>query len=254
MTLLSRACNLVTRAIPAKLVKSTLRRPVVSFTFDDFPKCAWTVGGAILGKYNARATYYVAGSRCGTFVDNTQQYSPEDLLALHAVGHEIGCHSFGHRSVPTVSSNEIRADVQRNANFLRQVLGEVTPLSFAYPYGDVDPRTKLLHARLFESSRGIRSGINAGVLDLALLRVVLLHEIECCPELLDMALASARSRSGWIIFLTHDVQAIPGPYGCTPETLERTVRRVLDASIEILPVKNALAFATNQFQHVTASR
>jgi peptidoglycan/xylan/chitin deacetylase (PgdA/CDA1 family) len=216
---------------------------VVSFTFDDFPKSAWTAGGVILGKYAVLGTYYVSGSRCGAFIDNTQQYDGEDLLALCAAGHEVGCHSFAHRRASNVSSAELRADIQQNAGFLRQVLGDISLSSFAYPYGDVDPRTKLLYARLFPSSRGIRSGINTGVLDLALLRTIQLCDIERHPELLDTALASARASRGWIVFLTHDVQTKPESYGCTPETLERTIRKVRNADIDILPVKHALALA-----------
>src|ERR1041385_7997293 len=32
--------------------------PLISFTFDDFPKSALTTGGAILGRFGLRATYY----------------------------------------------------------------------------------------------------------------------------------------------------------------------------------------------------
>ena len=34
---------------------------MVSFTFDDVPKCAATVGATILEEYGGRATFYVAG-------------------------------------------------------------------------------------------------------------------------------------------------------------------------------------------------
>ena len=33
--------------------------PIVSFTFDDFPRSAYSVGGAMLEKFGARGTYYV---------------------------------------------------------------------------------------------------------------------------------------------------------------------------------------------------
>jgi peptidoglycan/xylan/chitin deacetylase (PgdA/CDA1 family) len=35
---------------------------MVSFTFDDVPKSAATVGATILEEYGGRATFYVAGS------------------------------------------------------------------------------------------------------------------------------------------------------------------------------------------------
>lgn len=244
MKVIDRVRSVVTRAIPSKLVKSKLHRAVASFTFDDFPKCAWTEGGPVLRAYDARATYYVAGSRCGTVADGTRQFDRDDLVALAEAGHEIGCHSFAHRPVRSVSSRELCADIARNAAFVRDVIGPVALESYAYPHGDVGPRTKLLHGRLFASSRGIRSGVNAGMLDLALLKVVPIHEIAHRPALLDEVIETATARAGWIIFLTHDVQDHPEMYGCTPRTLARTLEAMRTTGIEILPVKEALARAT----------
>jgi peptidoglycan/xylan/chitin deacetylase (PgdA/CDA1 family) len=242
--ILNSARNFVTRAIPVKLIKSKLRRPVASFTFDDFPKSAWTVGGEILRRYNARGTYYVAGSLCGKVEKNIQYYDRYDLLALAEAGHEVGCHSFAHRRASQLTSMEIRSDAEQNADFLRKVLGDIHLASFAYPYGDVDPRTKFLYGRLFPSSRGVRWGINTHFLDLALLRVARLYEIERLPQLLDEVILQARESLSWLIFLTHDVQPNPGPYGCSPDTLNRAMRKVSDLSIQILSVKHALALAT----------
>lgn len=244
MTLFARARNVITRALPSKRFRSRLQRPIASFTFDDFPKCAWTVGGPILASYGARGTYYVAGSRCGAFLDGTQQYDRQDLVELVAAGHEIGCHSFEHRSVLSVNNRDLRADLAKNALFVREAVGPITLTSYAYPHGDVDPRTKLLHGEAFSSSRGIQSGINAGVLDLAMLRVIPLHDIARRPALLAETIASAREHVGWIVFLTHDVQEQPLVYGCTPSLLAQTLQALASAGIEVLPVQEAALLAT----------
>lgn len=247
MQLIDRVRRVVTRALPTKLARSRLTRPLASFTFDDFPKCAWTVGGPILGAHGARGTYYVTGSRCGTVTDGAEQYDERDLGELHAKGHEIACHTFAHRPVPSLTNDALTADIAENAAFLRAVVGSDLELpSFAYPHGDVDPRTKLLFGRLFRSSRGIQSGVNAGLLDLSLLRVSPLHDLAQRPELLDALIQTAVARTGWIIFLTHDVQERPLEYGCTPKLLDRTIAAVRAAGIDVLPVKEALAEATGE--------
>ena len=53
MNLLLKANNFLTRQIPVKCIRSKLEAPVASFTFDDFPRSAWTIGGPILAKYGA---------------------------------------------------------------------------------------------------------------------------------------------------------------------------------------------------------
>jgi hypothetical protein len=45
-------------------MKFKLSRPVISFSFDDFPNNAGTHGADILEKFNIRATYYVSMGLC----------------------------------------------------------------------------------------------------------------------------------------------------------------------------------------------
>ena len=47
--------------------------------------------------------------------------------------------------------------------------------------------------------------------------------------------------AGWLILFTHDVSEQPSPYGCTPAMLAEALARIVDAGIEILPVKHAMA-------------
>src|SRR5262249_53443030 len=64
----------------AKTVKMSNRRPVVSFTFDDFPRSAALNGARILERQDARGTFYAAGAYCGQAIDGIAQYCAEDLL------------------------------------------------------------------------------------------------------------------------------------------------------------------------------
>jgi len=233
----------LTRWMPAKLMWSRLKAPVVSFTFDDFPKSAWTVAGPILAQHGARATYYTAGSRCGRVADGVRQYDRDDLAAVAGAGHEIGCHGFSHVDPSTLSDAELDADAQRNLAFLRETLGDVSLSSFAYPNGEVTPRTKLHYAGAFPTSRGIHPGVNAGMIDLAQLRTVSLSNCEREPGSLQRWVEQARERNGWIIFVTHDVTERPEYWGCTPKMLDAALTESRRAGLAILPVRSALARA-----------
>jgi peptidoglycan/xylan/chitin deacetylase (PgdA/CDA1 family) len=230
--------------MPTKWARSRLTRPVASVTFDDFPKSAWPAGGPVVERFGARATYFTAGRFCGIREEGIDYFDADDLRALHAAGHEVGSHTYFHRHVPEVRSSELVADAQRNADFVRGIVGDVELSSFAFPFGDVSPRTKLLFSRLYPCCRGIRQGINAGFLDLGQLWAVPLEVRHWTAEQIEQRVAEAKACNGWIVFFTHDVSETPAPYGCTPAILEHALRTVTGAGVEVLPVRDALHRAT----------
>jgi peptidoglycan/xylan/chitin deacetylase (PgdA/CDA1 family) len=214
---------------------------VASITFDDFPRSAWTSGGAILERFQVRATYYVSGRFCGRWENGLEYFNTEDLRTIYTAGHEVGGHTFSHARVPTVSSRLLMQDAERNAAFVRGVLGDVLISSFAYPYGDVSPRTKLLFSGLFPTCRGTGLGVNSGLLDLGQLKAVPLEFRSWHPEQIERLVTASKAANGWIIFFSHDVSANPTPWGCTPTMLDHALRTLHHAGIEVLPVKHALA-------------
>ena len=243
-TFRDRLNNWASRKIPVKRARSRLSRPLATVTFDDFPKSAWTAGGPILRGFGARGTYFAAGRYCGTEEYGIEYYDADDLRAVHAAGHEVGSHTFFHRYVPEVLSRDLVADARRNADFVRGILGDVTLSSFAFPFGDVSPRTKLLFSRLYPCCRGIRPGVNAGVLDLAQLWAVPLEVRHWTAQEVEERVEEARRQNGWIVFFTHDVSETPAPYGCTPAMLEHALRTVASAGMPVLPIREALREAT----------
>ena len=71
--------------------------PLISFTFDDFsPVGVPQHAGAILERYGLLGTYYVSLSLAGQHSQMGPMYQTEDLKALARLGHELGCHTFGH--------------------------------------------------------------------------------------------------------------------------------------------------------------
>jgi peptidoglycan/xylan/chitin deacetylase (PgdA/CDA1 family) len=246
MSLLSRINDRTTRAIPVKLVRGRLDRAVASITFDDFPRSAWIAGRPILDRHAAKATYYAAGRFCGEYEDGIEYYAPGDLADIRDAGHEIGCHTFSHLYGTGLASAALEQDADRNQAFIRDRLGDYPLSSFAYPYGDVSPRTKLLFSRRFPTSRGIQRGVNAGWIDLAQLKAIGLEHKAWNPAAIERAVDEAVRRNGWIIFFTHDVSETPSPFGATPEMLDHALASVRKAGVDFLPVKHALARAVFQ--------
>jgi peptidoglycan/xylan/chitin deacetylase (PgdA/CDA1 family) len=241
-----RLSRMLARRLPVKTASARAARAVASVTFDDFPKSAWTVGGPLMARYGARATYYTAGTFAGRIVDGITYYDTGDLTALRAAGHEIGCHGFAHEPVPSLSTAALRADVARNTQFLRGFNGGQAPVSYAFPFGDTTLRTKLFYARRFATTRGVHPAVNSGTLDLAQLGTIGIETCTWNEDHMARAIAQAKAARGWIVFHTHDVSDSPSPYGCTPAMLESVLKTLGSAGIEVVPMREAVRVATGE--------
>jgi len=219
-------------------VRNRATAPLVSFTFDDFPRSAATAGAQVLQDFGVKGSYFVSGGRAGRHIDGLDQFVEDDLVRIAEAGHEIGCHTFGHIALPGSSPMAIRDDLLRNAEFVRRVLGDYTMSSFAYPYGHVSLSKKTLIGRFFPNCRGIWFGVNKHRVDCRQLRAVSL-ERSFDPEKVSAALDEAQASNGWVIFFTHDISDHPSPYGCEPVRLAKILNDVLDRGIEILTAKDA---------------
>ena len=235
--------SLAARTLKVRTVRLRGNRPVASISFDDFPKSAWTVAGPVLARHGVRGTYYAAGGFCGRTVDGTEFYDGGDLKAVVAAGHELACHGFAHQPTPTLTTDELVADADRNREFLRPFLNGEAPVSYAFPFGRVSPRTKRFYASRFSNVRGVHPGINAGKVDLAQLNTVSL-EMRCWDQkAIEASIQRALHDHAWLIFYTHDVSDAPSEYGSTPQMLDWALAKLAEARIAVLPMREALPVA-----------
>ncbi len=144
--------------------------PFVSFTFDDFPRSAYTTGGTILKNLGIRGTYYVAMGLMNTSNDLGEQFRLEDLHAAVADGHELATHTFSHHSSRRVSLGAFQDDVRKGRSAIQETEGLDASENFAYPYGEATLAVKEAVGREMMSCRGIYGGSNGPVVDLNLLR------------------------------------------------------------------------------------
>jgi peptidoglycan/xylan/chitin deacetylase (PgdA/CDA1 family) len=211
-------------------------RPVISFTFDDFPRSAYRRGGAVLEEQGIRATYYAAFGHMRT----EGQVSEEDLACLVEDGNEIGCHTYSHPSARSVSTSDFECDCERNRTEAARLVPGVPLENFAYPFGDMTKPVVALASRHYRSARTVIQGFNSGRTDLWRLRGTRVYErMNNLPELIDRIEENAKAK-GWLIFYTHDVSAEPTDYGCTPGMLQEVARQAKASGSDILTVREAL--------------
>lgn len=227
------------RHLDVRPVVVTPSKGLFSLSFDDIPVSAWTEAGPILAEHGVIATYYVCGGLAGGSNLGLPQFETDHLQALHAAGHEVGCHTYEHAGVLTLTAADLAASVARNARWVAERLDGHRMTTFAYPFGDVALRAKSVVAERFLCGRGVRNGVNAGRADRANLQAIGLESRRLPGYDLEALMAQAADRRGWLIAYGHDVSDRPTPYGCRPEDLDRVIRLARAADLEIMPVGTA---------------
>jgi peptidoglycan/xylan/chitin deacetylase (PgdA/CDA1 family) len=105
----------------------------IALTFDDGPSAKTTPKLLdVLAKYEIKAMFFLVGER----IASTE--CRHVMMRAHQEGHIIANHTFSHKSLPTLSDDEIRED----ANKTQVLLGECShELKFLrQPYGDTNSR------------------------------------------------------------------------------------------------------------------
>jgi len=214
--------------------------PMVSFTFDDVPKSAATVGAPILEEYDAHGTFYVSGGLLDQWSGHWTGASADEIVALHHGGHEVACHTFSHLRASDLDAAAMTAEMEKNRRYLLALDPAIRLENFAYPYGQGSLPRKRQLSKAFRSSRGILPGVNSGTIDLHYLRAVPLIDLHMDRDGIDRAFDEAVARSGWLIFYSHDVRAAPSPYGCSPALLRHALDAAARRNVPILSVAEAL--------------
>ena len=222
-------------------VRLAVNFPVISFTFDDFPRSSLSLGGAILEEHGLAATYYAAlGLMNSDDPDVGRIFSEEDLRGAHGRGHELGCHTFDHWHAWNTQPKAFEASILRNRQALNRILPGVSFLTHAYPLGIPRPQTKQIVAKYFSCCRGCSQKTNSGITDLNFLRAFFLEQSRGDIAIVKAMIDKNCVCGGWLVFATHDVAENPGRFGCTPGFFREVVRQAVASRATILPVAAAL--------------
>lgn len=200
-------------ALSIKRVRSHLDVGVASLTFDAPPAQVLAACGPMLERRRVRATVHLAADT----PDATG-----DLALLRDAGHELGL------LADSAAPDAALADAQARLLAAAGVRGA----SLAWTGGRVPRRAKRDAAHRFAAVRGLRPGINAGLVDLADLRCAPL-DARTVADVPALAVA-AKARHGWLVLRAHDLSAGGAAVESALDLLARE-------GLEVLPVKHAAA-------------
>jgi peptidoglycan/xylan/chitin deacetylase (PgdA/CDA1 family) len=215
-------------------------QPVISFSFDDFPRSALLVAGEILKERDLTGTYFASLGLMGKESPSGRICTPEDVVAAFEQGHELGSHTFSHCHSWNTDGRTFEQSLIENQDALQRLIPGASFRSFAYPISLPNPGAKRACARHFECSRGGGQTYNIGPTDLNQLSAFFLEKVDGSLQPIRDIIEQNNRAKGWLIFATHDVSSRPSQYGCTPEFFREVVQCALDSGARIATVSQAI--------------
>ena len=108
--------------------------PYIAMTFDDGPSAVLTPKLLdLLAAHHIKATFFVIG-------ENVAEH-PEIVAKAAKEGHEIGNHSWSHPNFGKMSQENVRSQVQRTDDAIKNAIGK-RPTLLRPPYGSITEREK----------------------------------------------------------------------------------------------------------------
>ena len=215
-------------------------RPVISFTFDDFPRSALICGGDIIRAHGGAATYYVSLGLMGTTQPTGAMFVRGDLEGVIAGGHELGCHTYDHCNAWNTASRDFELSIVKNMQGLQRFFPCRSFKTMSYPISVPRPAVKACCDTYFVGCRSGGQSFNRGTTDLLGLNAFFLEQSREDARSVKLLIDGSCHAGGWLIFATHDVTENPTQYGCTPRFFEEIVRYAANLGARILPVCSAL--------------
>lgn len=107
-------------------VEARKNRPMIALTFDDGPGRYTMKLLDALEENNAQATFFMLGQNVEKFGD--------EVAKMKEIGCELGNHSYNHPSLPKLSTDEMKAQIENTNNAIKEITGEPASV-LRPPYG-----------------------------------------------------------------------------------------------------------------------
>lgn len=227
--------------------------PIISFTFDDFPRSSFLNAGPLLDQYGVKATFFGSLYMMGADTVVGKLFEIHDAQALSEGGHEVACHTFSHLSAHGHSSDFVAASCSMNRNTASSLLSGYQLRNFSYPFGDVTVSLKRRLATVYDSCRTVHNGLNVSPIDLAFLRANPIYSRLPLAQTRSLIEQNVREK-GWLILYTHDVTACPSSYGCTPERFKEVLTYAASSGARLLSIRDTLTQFQTFDQHAAETQ
>jgi peptidoglycan/xylan/chitin deacetylase (PgdA/CDA1 family) len=215
--------------------KASLKRPLVSLTFDDGWSSIYDTVYPLLDWYNYPGTFFIFTDVIG----QEGRLTADQLRGLHEAGHEIGSHSLNHDDLTALLPTLLEEQLSESKKILEEIIQ--SPVSdFAVPYGRVSPLVLKYLAKSYQSNRSLEDGYNSmSRFDPYQIKVKIvskntsLHDVE---KWLD----TAKQNNMWIVLQYQKVDRKNGVYNTNPEEFENHLKSIRERKLTVVTIRDGL--------------
>ena len=216
-------------------------QPLITLTFDDGWETIYTDAAPLLQKYGLVSTQYVLSG-----LDKDQQYMTfEQMKALHAAGHEIGCHSVDHANLTQISHDKLMTELNGCKTTLEKQLG-LRIDEFASPFGASNQQSIDAIKQVFRSHRNTNGDITTNQVDdqdvntrqtysrYNIIAVTIRRDTTI--EQLQAAIDYTVKNNGWLVLNYHQVDNSASDFGVDKYDLEQQLQVLNKAKARVVPM------------------
>ncbi|QQR52312.1 polysaccharide deacetylase family protein [bacterium] len=216
-------------------------RGLVTVTLDDGWTDQYTNGLPILQKYAMPVTFYILS---GSLTNQPDYMTGTQVRALATAGHEIGSHTVTHPHMPTLSANQLTAELANSQTTLQNLIGKSVP-NFAYPYGEYTAATQTVAANYYQSQRSVETGYNSkDAYNNRALKVQNITNLTTQAEI-QAWINQAKANKTWLILVYHQITNTPDPvdptYATKPTDFDAAMAKVKASGLGIVTIGQGLA-------------
>lgn len=228
-----------TPTTPPTPVTTPFSRPLVSIEFDDGWTSAYQYGLPAVESFGWKPTQYIITDTAKNNVNYGSLYmTPAQIKDWNMRG-DIGSHSVDHSHIPTLSYDQIVAQLTQSKLYLDGLLSEPTNL-YVSPYCESSAQVVAVAQTLYKSVRNCDSYINyKSSFNRWNLQSFIILNTTTDAEIVN-ALNAAKVNNGWLILVWHEVAGDTSTYSVSTATLKRQLQLVKNSGIHVTTTQAAL--------------
>lgn len=215
--------------------------PVVSLTFDD-GLASHRSAAELLAERKLMGTFYVPSGLVG----RKGNLGWDDLLAIRALGHEIGGHTSGHVHLPALEAADARREIESDRLALLE--RDLDPVTFAYPYGESSLALESVVREVgYVAARGVGGVVESlPPENVFLLRTPHSARTWTTAEHLTALVLAGAHEAGWTIIPFHHVEAegrVTSTYTTDPSQFAELLDWLVARAARVVRVRDVVAGA-----------
>lgn len=144
------------------------RAAAISYTFDDGLRDQYTHAAPMLDEFGFKGTFFVIPGRVSPSVEDAERrrndkrawgtITWDELRDLAARGHEIGNHTWSHRSLPKLAPYEVEEELGKACAEIKKEIGRA-PLTVAFPFNQDTPEVQVAALKQHIAFRDYQTGV-----------------------------------------------------------------------------------------------